>query len=115
MSMAWLPTTNGRREGNKIYNSSLYKDEYNLDGTISGATWDIVSLPKTKYEYKPGVKFSSIITPGEYKLVSSKGLNFDGVDDYIQIENKIIDSNTEFTLCMGFKSVHTTNYQVLYW
>ena len=70
-------------EGNKIYNSSLYKDEYNLDGTISGATWDIVSLPETKYEYKPGVKFSSIITPGEYKLVSSKGLSFDGVDDYV--------------------------------
>src|SRR5690606_15658899 len=71
-------------ESNKVYNSSLYKSEYNLDGTIYGATWDIVSLPETRYEYQPGAKFSSIITPGEYKPISDviKGLRFDGVDDY---------------------------------
>jgi hypothetical protein len=79
-------------ESNKVYNSSLYKDEYNLDGTISGATWDIVSLPETRYEYQQGAKFSSIITPGEYKPISGviKGLRFDGVDDYVLFGNDSI-------------------------
>lgn len=72
-------------ESNKVYNSSLYKSEYNLDGTIYGATWDVISLPKIKYEYQPGVKFSSTVVPGEYIPVDVKGLSFDGVDDYVMV------------------------------
>ena len=61
----------------------------NYNGSISGAVWKNLELP-IGYEYQ---------------------LSFDGSDDYVKIENNIIENPTQLTISQWFKKQSGSNYQ----